>query len=153
MKVRSRRDFAAGAMYVGVGLAFAAVGLGYRMGSAVQMGPGYFPVWSGVLLMAVGCSVIIASLSATSPVTTLERWDWRGIGVILGAVLLFGVMVSSAGLVLSVFTMVLLSSFASREFKWSSALLNAVVLAAFSVLVFSYGLGLQLPVWPVFLGR
>lgn len=152
MKIRNRRDFAAGTMYACFGVGCAAPALGYRMGTAIDMGPGYFPFWLGLLLIAVGASVAIGAMHQHSPVTILGRWDLRGIGIILGAVLLFALMLAYAGLALSVFAMVLLSSFASDEFKWSASLLNALVLSVLSVLIFTYGLSLQLPVWPTAVG-
>ena len=44
------------------------------------------------------------------------------------------------------------ASAASHEFRWKEAVIAGVLLAALAVGVFVYGLKLQLPVWPAFLG-
>ena len=44
-----------------------------------------------------------------------------------------------------------MSSTADREFRWKEAVVSSVILAAFTIAVFIYGLGLQLPIWPTFL--
>ena len=56
------------------------------------------------------------------------------------------------GLVLATMLLVLASSVASHEFRWKEATIASVVLAAFVVAVFGYGLKLQLPILPAFLG-
>jgi putative tricarboxylic transport membrane protein len=61
MRVRNGKDFWAGLMYAGFGLAFMLTALGYRMGSAVRMGPGYFPVVLGGLLALLGAVIFIRS--------------------------------------------------------------------------------------------
>jgi hypothetical protein len=51
----------------------------------------------------------------------------------------------------SVPVVILLSSLASREFRWRGALLNAAVLTLAAWLVFAWGLRATIPVWPGFL--
>ena len=70
---------------------------------------------------------------------------------ILGAVVLFGLLLQPAGLVLSLVVLVLVSSRASHEFTWRGTLANAVILIAFSVGAFIKGISLQIPLWPTFL--
>ena len=62
--------------------------------------------------------------------------------------MLFGVIVNSAGLVLSTIILIVLSSAASTEFRPKEALISGVLLAALAVAVFVIGLKLQLPIWP-----
>jgi hypothetical protein len=64
----------------------------------------------------------------------------------------FGLLLTTAGLVVSVVALVIGSSLASHEFTWRATLLNTVVLVGFALIVFVYGLGLQFPVWPAFVG-
>jgi len=55
------------------------------------------------------------------------------------------------GLVLATIVLIVVSSAASDEFGWKEALISSAILAVFTVLAFSYGLKLQLPVWPAFI--
>jgi len=63
MHIKSPKDFWAGLMFIGFGL-FAVVWslTHYQMGTAVRMGPGYFPVMLGGLLAVLGAAVFAESL-------------------------------------------------------------------------------------------
>ena len=78
----------------------------------------------------------------------MRQWDWKGLAWVTGSVVLFAVLLFPAGLIGSLFVLIVMSSKASPEFTWKGALTNAAVLIALCLLVFVYGLGLRLPVWP-----
>jgi hypothetical protein len=61
MKIRNQKDFWAGLMFFGIGLAFAIVALNYQMGTAVRMGPAYFPTVLGGLMAVLGLIVLLRS--------------------------------------------------------------------------------------------
>ncbi|MCE3271925.1 MAG: tctB [Ramlibacter sp.] len=150
--IRNQKDVAAGLIYVLAGAAFSLGALNYRLGDAARMGPGWFPFWVGVLLAAVGMATIASGMRANAAVEAMKRPQLGAMAWILGAVVLFGLLLQPAGLVLSLVVLVLVSSRASHEFTWRGALVNAVVLVAFSVGAFIKGISLQLPLWPAFLG-
>lgn len=54
MQIKNGKDFWAGLMFMGVGLGFMLVALNYPMGSAVRMGPAYFPTVLGGMLAVLG---------------------------------------------------------------------------------------------------
>ena len=150
MNIKSQKDFFSGLMFMGIGVAFSWGSTTYSVGSGARMGPGYFPFWIGVLLAVVGTIVLLRALLPTSEDGRLEGFDARSVLVVLGAVVLFGVLLKPLGLLASLFILVMLSSLASREFDWRWALPNAFFLTALSWLVFIKGLGLSLPVLPAF---
>jgi len=152
MKIVRQKDFAAGLLYMAVGTAFAVASWGYRMGTASRMGPGYFPFWLGILMAAIGALVLFGALRAHAEPETLERWALKPLFVIIASVVVFGLLLTTAGLVVSVIALVIGSSLASQEFTWRATLLNTIVLIGFALIVFVYGLGLQFPVWPAFVG-
>ena len=57
MPIKNGRDFWAGLMFIGFGLGFMLIALNYPMGSAVRMGPAYFPTVLGGLLAILGAMV------------------------------------------------------------------------------------------------
>jgi hypothetical protein len=57
-----RSDLLAGAIFMAVGLAFAVASSRYELGSPLQMGPGYYPLVLGVLLVALGAGVAVEGL-------------------------------------------------------------------------------------------
>jgi hypothetical protein len=54
MHIKNGKDFWAGLMFMGFGLAFTLVAQNYPMGSAVRMGPAYFPTVLGGMLVVLG---------------------------------------------------------------------------------------------------
>ena len=67
MRIRSPKDFWAGLMFIGFGL-FAAIWAytNYQMGTAVRMGPAYFPTVLGGLLAVLGLLVLIEGFALDS---------------------------------------------------------------------------------------
>ena len=64
MKIRSQKDFWSGLMFIGSGVFFAVWAMEfYQMGTAVRMGPAYFPTVLGFLLAVLGAFVLLQSLT------------------------------------------------------------------------------------------
>ncbi|MBA2964317.1 MULTISPECIES: tripartite tricarboxylate transporter TctB family protein [Ramlibacter] len=151
MTIRNQKDFAAGLIYLLAGAGFSIGALNYHIGDAARMGPGWFPFWIGILLAAVGLLVAGASVRAGAASEQLQRPKLGAMAWILGAVVLFGLLLQPLGLVLALVALVLVSSRGSHEFAWRGALLNTVVLVVFSIGAFIWGISLQIPLWPSFL--
>ena len=65
MKIKSQKDFWSGLMFIGSGLFFALWAMEfYQMGTAVRMGPAYFPTVLGFLLVVLGGIVLLQSITA-----------------------------------------------------------------------------------------
>ncbi|OZI27564.1 tricarboxylate transporter [Bordetella genomosp. 7] len=152
MQLRNRQDFWSGVMFVALGLGFAWKAASYQMGTAARMGPGYFPFWLGICLAVLGAVVALSALSSKATETTVERFDFKILFIIIGSVVLFGLLLRPLGLYLSIFLLVAGSSIASFEFNWRVAVVNAIFLVVFCWLAFVKGLGLIFPLWPTFLG-
>ncbi len=150
--IRSHQDFASGILFIMTGATFAILARGYRMGTASSMGPGYFPFWLGVVLVLLGAVVAAQSLSRKGVADRIPRWDIKTLLWILGSVVLFGLLLQPLGLVLSLVVLVLVSSMASHAFTWKGAIGTAIVMVLLSLATFVYGLKLQFPVWPAFIG-
>ena len=150
-RIRNQKDVAAGLIYVLAGAGFSLGALNYKLGDAARMGPGWFPFWVGILLVAVGIATATAGLHPAAEQERVKRPEPRVIAWVLGAVVLFGLLLQPAGLVLALAALVVVSSLASHEFSWRGTLLNAAILIAFSVGVFIRGIHLQIPLWPAFM--
>jgi hypothetical protein len=150
LQIRSQKDFFSGLFYMVVGLGFAFVARSYTMGTAAKMGPGYFPFWLGILLAGLGLIVLLQSLSSKGESDKLDRWDIKTLLWILGAVVLFGLLLRPLGLVLSLVVLIFVSSMASHEFGWKGTVINTIFLILFAMGAFVYGLNLQFPIWPAF---
>lgn len=153
MKIKSERDFWSGLMFMAVGVGFAWGATAYSFGASARPGPGYFPFGLGVLLAVLGAVVLFTSLTIeVEGGDKVGAWAWRPLGIIVLSVALFGLMLPRLGMFISLPVLVLISASASSEFHWKDALINAVVLTAFSWVIFIYGLKLTIPLLPTFLG-
>ena len=153
MHIRNQKDFWAGLMFAAFGLFFSGFGTRYTFGSAARMGPGYFPTVLGILLVILGAIIALGALSPKEQEHRVAKFDWRTIVLVLGSVVLFGVLLNRAGLVISLATVVILSSYASHEFGWKATLINTAVLIGLCLFVLVYALSLQLPLWPTYFAR
>jgi len=143
---RDRKDFNAGLMFMAIGAFFAIGANAYPMGSAVRMGPAYFPTVLGWLLFALGVIVFVGSFFMRGE--PLPRTNLRPVVFILGSVLVFAFLLEKAGLAVSCLLVMLLSSAGGWDFRWKEQLVNAVFLAALNIGIFYYGLGLPFKLWP-----
>ena len=151
MKIKSERDFWSGLMFLVVGIAFAWGAANYSFGSSARPGPAYFPFGLGVLLAVLGAMVLFKALTIeTEDGEKIGHFAWKPMLVILGSVAFFGLILPRLGLLISLPLLVFASSWASDEFSWKAAVVNAVVLTAMSWVIFVKGLSLTIPVWPVF---
>jgi hypothetical protein len=72
LRIKGPKEFWAGLMFIGVGGFFMIWALThYQMGSAVRMGPAYFPTVLGGLLVFLGVLVFIESLTMEGPPLTI----------------------------------------------------------------------------------
>jgi len=146
--IRAPKDFWSGLLCVGVAAAFIIQARGYSMGTAVRMGPGYFPSLLAYVLSGVGLILIGRSFVLTGE--RVPRLNLLPLAVLVAAILAFGVFINWLGLVISGALVAVVAARAGPEFRTLETLALAAVLVAFSVTVFVYALGLPLKVWPSF---
>lgn len=150
MRIRNQRDFWAGVMFVAFGGFVAGMARNYELGTAAEMGPGYFPSMLGMLLMFLGLFVVASGLSPKRNEETVERFYFGTMFFILVPVVTFGLLVEFLGLVPSLLVLVVFASLASPEFKFKEALKTAVVLITLSLVIFIWGLDMHMRLWPSF---
>ncbi len=152
MKIKSQRDFAAGLMFLVVGIAFAIGATNYTFGSSAKPGAGYFPLLLGVILAVLGALVLFKALTIESeggdPIGAIA---WKPLLLILGAVVVFGATLPRLGMAVAVPLLIIVSSLGGDEVHWKAVVITSVVLTLGSWLVFVKGLGLTIPVWPLFI--
>jgi hypothetical protein len=141
---KSLRDLVSGLIFVAFGLAFAGIALTYDLGSALRMGPGYFPFLLGSLLVLLGMAITIGGLARSEDAPS-GALPWRGLLFLTAAVLVFGFSVRRFGLAPALFLSVLLAAFSSERTTVLAALAMAAGLTAICVLIFVEGLGMPVP--------
>ncbi|TAU90252.1 tripartite tricarboxylate transporter TctB family protein [Rhizobium leguminosarum] len=129
-----------GALFVATGAFFAIQSLGLDLGTAVRMGPGYFPLVLAGVLVLLGAIIFIQALRVEGE--PIDAFAWRGMLFILPAPVFFGLMVRGLGFAPSLFLTAFVACFASQKMNVFLAIVLSLLLTIFSVGVFSYGLGL-----------
>jgi putative tricarboxylic transport membrane protein len=137
-------------MFIGVGLFFLVWALThYQMGSAVRMGPAYFPAVLGGLLAVLGLMTLAESLAAEGP--PVPRFNFRPLVLISAACVVYGYLMKPAGLIVATAALVFISAYGGHEFKWREVAVLYIALIVFSLLVFVKGLTLPFPICPAFM--
>ncbi len=160
MNIKSQKDFVAGLAFMGVGVAFAWGATFYKIGVAARMGPGYFPLMLGVLMVIFGAAITFKSLVIeVEGGDKIGKWAWRPLFFIIAANLAFGVLLTGLrgiglpafGLIVAIYALTLIVSLAQADSKFKTSFILATALAIFSYLAFVRGIGLHMPVWPAFI--
>lgn len=143
-RMLASRDVLLALIYIGIGLVYGISAFEtLSIGSAVSMGPGYFPlVLSGVLVL-IGLIVGLRAIAASDEVD-LSVIPWRAIAMISLSSVAFAALVTGAGLLIASMVTVITASYATRSATLLSSITTAVVLTAFCVIVFVYGMQLPL---------
>ena len=143
--IRSSKDFLTGMIYVGIGSGAVLIAIlgDYKIGTALKMGPAYFPLVLSFLLIGIGLISLVRSFIQSG--TPIGAFTIKGLLLVVVPTFLFGLLVRGAGLIVALPLLVVVSSYASRQFRWGPALALAAGLTLFCTLVFLKGLGVPLP--------
>lgn len=146
--VKRNQDRFAGGLIALLGLFTAATAGTYPIGSLHAMGPGFLPLVLGCILAGLGVLIALnASQTDRDPhdAEGLDHPEIRGWLCIIGGVLAFILLAKSAGLLPATFGCVFISARGDRTATLQSSLLLAACVSAAGVLLFYYGLRIQLP--------
>lgn len=143
MLSRDTRDMLGGLVLTGVGAWVAWYAAAhYELGQMRRMGPGMFPMGSGVLLALFGLGVALPAFFRTGP---RPRGNLAGAFWITLAVAAFAVIMPRLGLFPAIVATVALSSLAGRSARPGAVLALSAALCVTCWLVFRVGLGMRLP--------
>jgi hypothetical protein len=143
-------DFWSGAIFFTVGTGFIGLGRGYPMGTTMRMGPGYFPTVLGGLLALIGLALVVRTLF--QPGASVGRLAYGKVCLVAAANVLFALLLRRLGLPLALVLLVMVSAYASRQFRWRTGLTLAVGLAIGSSIIFVWLLKLPIPMLGTWLG-
>lgn len=151
MQIKSPKDFWAGLMFMGSGLFFAIWAAEfYQMGTAVRMGPAYFPTMLGGLLTVLGLVIFAGGFAMEGE--AVPRFAMRPLILVSVACVLYGYLMKPLGLVGATAALVYVSAAGGHEYNWKEVTILYVILMIFSWGVFVKGLTLPFPMWPEALG-
>lgn len=138
------KDFWSGVIFLTAGLAAVGLARSYTVGTAMRMGPGYFPSVLGGLLALIGLALIGRTwFQAQAPV---GRLAFSKLALVMLSNVLFALLLRRLGLAGALILLVVISAYASKRFRWPVALALAGGLAFGSSIVFVWLLGLPIPI-------
>ena len=159
MHIKSQKNFFSGVLFMGIGAAFAWGATTYDVGDGMHMGPGYFPLWLGLLMTLWGAVITFTALVVeTEGGDKMGKWAWKPLVFIVAANLIFGVLLDgfpliglpAMGLIAAIYVLTFVASMAQAGWKIKQTFILATVLAAVSYVAFVLVLRLPFAVWPAF---
>jgi hypothetical protein len=116
------------------------------------MGTGYVPRLLCWVLLALGVLVMVQGLRDGSRAGRLDETPpiWRSIIFVTASLVVFAFAIQPLGVVIAIALLVLVGSLAGRESKPLEIVATAALLIALTLVIFVWGVGLPIPVWPEF---
>ena len=146
---RYGKDLYAGALVFLFGIGAISAGITYNIGSLSRMGPGFFPVAVGAILVLVGLAIAFTSKRPDVHAEAKEHLppEWRGWICIAAGVLAFVVLGKYGGLLPATFAIVFISALGDRQNNVKDALILALGMCVICTVVFWWALQLQFPLF------
>lgn len=146
--LKLHKDFWGGGLTIAIGGAVVLQATRYRIGTLHEMGPGYFPLALGAILIATG--LVIAAKGYLASPRCEERLlppEWKAWALISLSIVAFVLLAEYFGLIPAAFGVVFIAALADRGNSWRSAALLALGIVAVAVVVFWWALQIQLPLF------
>lgn len=142
----SRADLLASGIFIGLGGLVLWSTSDLPVGSAAMMGPGFMPLMIGSLIIVLG--LVVGLVGMFKQVEAIDRVKLRPLLILLAAVGGFALAAELAGFVIAAAGLIIFGSMADKEWRVREVLISSTVLTLFGLLVFIYGLDVQMPVGP-----
>jgi len=142
-RLLKNKDFWAGMMFIGFGVAAMFIARGYRFGSAMRMGPGFFPTFLGGILVAFGVCIMAVGLLRGERIQ--ERLSIRALVLLPLSLVLFGLLMQWAGFIPAIMVLIFMSALAGKEFRFLEVLMLTGILVVAASALFIWGLELPYP--------
>jgi hypothetical protein len=143
---RANEDLFFGLFLLGVAILVFASTRKLLIGTANNMGAGYFPQAIAWGMTVFG--VFFVAKSFMRPSEKVNAPYWRGLFLIILAVVVFSLLLMKAGLVLAAFLAMLIASAASKETRPVEIVVFSALMSAASALLFVWALSMPMPIFP-----
>ena len=147
VRIRDPQNMAAGAVFVGLGLAGLWFGRHLRIGTAQFMEVGYVPYLACYAMIGLGVLIALTALRHDGP--ALTSWAWKPLILLTGTSVAFGLLIERAGLIAASIAVTWIATQAAEPLPWRQTALLTAVLTLLMVILFYWGLALPLKLWPL----
>lgn len=148
----NRKELWAAALLLFLGMATVIGSNNYQIGTLARMGPGYFPLMLGVILMILGFLILFSpNLDANEVADDLDRLpraeQLKTWALVIGAVIAFVLVGKYGGLVPATFIMTTMAALADKGNSFKVSVVVGTVLTVATIIVFHFGLQMQFPLF------
>lgn len=147
-RIGNPRDVLAGLLFIAIGIATVIGASDYPLGTIRNIGPGYYPILLGIALALLGGAIALKGLKVSTEPPDEHGFALRPLIMVVVAVVAFGLLVRPFGLGAAIVALIVISSFAGRDFSIVRVALLCIGMAVLSWFVFIYLLGLSMSMWP-----
>lgn len=151
-------DLVAAGIFIALGIGAFVIALDYRTGTLHRMGPGIFPLLVSGLMVILGAALAVQALAAWR----LRRSAGAGTGTglipdfaavralifTMASLLVFAMLIRPAGMLISITVMAFIATRAQSGRPIMSSLILSATLAVLCAVIFVYGIGLPISLWP-----
>jgi hypothetical protein len=137
------KDVWAGLFLIAVGVVAVVIARNYTFGTALRMGPGFFPTVLGGFMILAGLYILASGLRSGDALA--GSWSLRALIVLPLSLVLFGVLIDRAGFIPAMLVLIFGSGLAGTDFRLIEMILFSVLLTALCAIVFVWALGLPYP--------
>ena len=146
LKIKNIQDFWCGLFFVALGVLAIYLARDYTMGTALNMGPGYFPLWLGGIMICFGLAIGGLALKYegnAAELAELRGWGFRPWLVLPGTFAVYAfLMDADAGFVPSLMALITGCALAHKDVHWLETIVLSLFVTAAAVAIFSYGIGM-----------
>lgn len=145
-RLNAPKDILAGLIFIAFGVGTFVLSHDYAIGTAVQMGPGYFPAAIGLVLAAIGIAAIVRGISRKTP-DPITPHRIEPLFFVFAGILAFSFLIEPTGLFVAAAALIGIACFRRLLSNPLEVLIIYVVLTGFSAIVFVKWFELQLPLF------
>jgi putative tricarboxylic transport membrane protein len=149
--VRNPQDFIGGLAMMAIALFALWASSDLQGMRGFSFGAGTAPRMFAILLLGLGAAIAAVGVLSEGP--HLAKYHWRGPLFVTLSILSFALTIRSMGMIFAAMTSFLIAACGSPETRWLETVIVGACLTAFCALLFPYGLGLPMQLWPTFLIR
>ncbi len=146
MKSAANKDILAGVIFILFGLLTHLKSRDYEIGSALDMGPGYFPAALGIVLVVLGLIGILRGLTIKIP-DPITPHKLEPLFLIFAGIMAFSFLIDRAGLFVASAALIGIACFRSMLANPIEILVIYLTLTGFCAFVFVYLFEMQLPLF------
>lgn len=141
------RDLTSGLFWLAIAIFFTIESFTHlKLGTLRQPGPGFFPLWSGLLLGILSLILLVRSLRSPERLGSIVI-PWRALILVLGALLGYLLFLETLGFVTVTFLFLLLL-FRFGKSGWTQSSAWAAIVTSLAYALFKFWLRVQLPPGP-----